>query len=71
MKIYALRTRVIKKVCLWKYLLTILTGKTVFCSIHYKNGWLAASDLFGIKFFYTFHFHVLRVHEICDSLNTQ
>ena len=30
-----------------KYLM-ILTGKTVFYSIQYKNGWLAASDLFDM-----------------------
>ena len=28
--------------------LTILTGKTVFYSVQYKNGWLAASDLFDV-----------------------
>ena len=42
-------------------------------SIQYKNGWLAASELFYmftqlIKF-YTFDYHVLRVQmfEKCDS----
>ena len=35
-------------------------------SIQYNNGWLAASDFFdmftqSIKFYYTFHYHVLRV----------
>ena len=55
--------------------LRIHTGKTVFYSIQYKNGCLAASDLFrmftqSIKF-YTFHYHVLRVQifEKCDSSN--
>ena len=28
--------------------LTVLTGKTVFYSVQYKNGWLAASDLFDV-----------------------
>ena len=58
--------------------LTILTGKTVFYSIQYMNGWLAASDLFdmfsqSIKFCYKFHYHVLRVQMIeqCDSSNRQ
>ena len=48
--------------------------KTVFCSIHYKNGWLAAFDLFdmfplSIKFHYTFHYALLEVQmfEKCDS----
>ena len=57
--------------------LTILTGK-VFYSIQYKNGWLAASDLFdmftqSIKFYYTFYYDVLRVQmfEKCDSSNRQ
>ena len=41
-------------------------GKTMFYAVQYKNGWLAASDLFDmftqpIKFYYTFHYHVLRV----------
>ena len=55
-----------------------LTGKTVFYSIQYMNGWLAASDLFdmfsqSIKFCYKFHYHVLRVQMIeqCDSSNRQ
>ena len=55
-------------------LLMILTGKTVFYSIQYKNGWLAASDLFdmftrSIEFYDTFHYQVLRVQmlEECDS----
>ena len=26
----------------------MLTGKTVFYSVQYKNGWLAASDLFDV-----------------------
>ena len=52
-------------------------GKTVFYSIQYKNGRLAASDLFhmftqSIKF-YTFNYHVLRVQMLkkCDSSNRQ
>ena len=28
--------------------LTILTGNTVFYSVQYKNGWLAASNLFDV-----------------------
>ena len=45
--------------------LTILTGK-VFYLIQYKNGWLAASDLFdmftqSIKFYYTFCYQVSTV----------
>ena len=58
--------------------LMILTGKTLFYLIQYKNGWLAASDLFdmftqSIKFYYTFYYHVLRVQmfEKCDSSNRQ
>ena len=54
----------------------ILTGKTVFYSIQYKNGWLAASDLFDmftqwIKLYYTFYYHVLKeqMFEKFDSLN--
>ena len=50
----------------------------MFYSIQYKNGWLAASDLLdvftqSVKFYYTFHYHVLRVQmfEQCDSLNIQ
>ena len=49
--------------------------KTVFYSFHYKNGYLAASDLFHISKesikFYTFHYHILRVQmfEKCDSSN--
>ena len=44
--------------------LTILTGKTMFYSVHYKNDWLAASEIFhmftlSIKF-YTFHYHILK-----------
>ena len=52
-------------------------GKTVFYSVQYKNGCLAASGLFhiftqSIKF-YIFHYHVLRVQmfEKCDSSNRQ
>ena len=35
-------------------------------SIQYNNGWLAATDLFdmftqSVKYYYTFHYHVLRV----------
>ena len=41
-------------------------GKAVFYSVHHKNGCLAASDLFhmftrSVKF-YTFHYHLLKVH---------
>ena len=40
--------------------------KKLFYLIQYKNGWLAASDLFdmftqSIKFYYTFYYHVLWV----------
>ena len=48
----------------------------MFCSIHYKNGWSAAFDLFymftqSMKFYYTFYHHALIVliFENCDSLN--
>ena len=54
----------------------ILRGKNCVYSIQYKNGWLAASDLFymftqSVKFHYTFHYHVLRVQMLqkCDSSN--
>ena len=50
----------------------------MFYAIQYKDGWLAASNLFDmfrqlIKFDYTFHFHVSRVQvsEKCDSSNRQ
>ena len=38
----------------------------LFYSIQYKNGWLAACDLFdmftqSVKFYYTFYYHVLTV----------
>ena len=54
-------------------------GKTVFYSwIQYKNGYLAASDLFDmftqlIKLYYTLYYHVLRVQMFkkCDSSNRQ
>ena len=41
--------------------LAILTGKPVFYSVQYKNGWLAASELFdmftqSIKFYYTLYY---------------
>ena len=55
-------------------------GKTIFYSIQYKNGWLAASDLFymftqSVKF-YTFYYHTFKefrclknvIHEV-DSKN--
>ena len=47
---------------------TLLTGEKLFYSIHYKNGCLAASDLFhmftqSIKF-YTFHCHLLKRAEV-------
>ena len=51
--------------------------KTVFYSIQYKNGRLAASDLsrMFIQFikFYAFHYHVLKVQmfEKWDSSNRQ
>ena len=55
-----------------------IQGKAVFYSVQYKNGWLAASDLFdmftqSIKFYYTLYYHVLRVQmfEKCDSSNRQ
>ena len=40
--------------------LTILTGKTVFYSVQYNNGWLAASNLFyvftqSIKVYHIFY----------------
>ena len=61
-----------------KITLTTLTGKIVFYSIQYEKGWLAATELFdtftqSIKFYYTFHYHVLRVQifEKCDSSNRQ
>ena len=46
----------------------IYTEKTVFYSIQYKNGYLAASDLFhmftnSIKF-YTFHYQVLKGKDV-------
>ena len=50
----------------------------MFYAVQYKNEWLAASDLFDmftqpIKFYYTFHYHVLRVQmsEKRDSSNRQ
>ena len=56
----------------------MIQGKAVFYSVQYKNGWLAASDLFdmftqSIKFYYYILLHVLRVQmfEKCDSLNRQ
>ena len=55
-------------------------GKTIFYSIQYRSGWLAASDLFymftqSIKF-YTFYYHTSKerrclknvIHEV-DSKN--
>lgn len=53
--------------------LTIFTGKTVFYSVHYKNGCLAASELIhmfeqSIKF-YAFHYHILKRFIKCDSSN--
>ena len=71
---------------LWGYhlnsakFLTILTRKTVFYSVQYKNGWLAASDLFDvftqlIKFYYTLCYNYKKyrclenvIHQI-DSKN--
>ena len=46
-------------------------GKTMFYSIQYKNGWLAASKIFhmftqSIKFYYTFHF-IITMFEKCHS----
>ena len=52
-------------------------GKTVFYSVQYKNGCLAASDLFDLfkqsTKFYTIYYNVLRVQmfENCDSSNRQ
>ena len=50
----------------------------MFYSNRYKNGWLAASDLFdmftlSIKFHYTFYYPVLRVQMFkkCDLLDRQ
>ena len=50
----------------------------LFYSIHCKNGWSAAFDLFdmftqSMKFYYTFYYHALIVliFENCDSLNRQ
>ena len=52
--------------------------KLCFIQLSTKNGWLAASDLFHIftqliKFYYTFHYHVLGVQMFgkCDSSNKQ
>ena len=46
--------------------------------MQYKNDWLAASDhshifMQSIKFYYTFHYHVLRVQMFkkCGSSNRQ
>ena len=46
------------------------SGKTVFYSVKYKSGCLAASYLFhmftqSIKF-YTFHYHVLKSTHVCE-----
>ena len=48
----------------------------LFYSIQYKNGWLAACDLFemfsqSVKFYYTFYYHVLRgrIFEKCDPFS--
>ena len=53
-------------------------GKTKFYSMQYRNGLLTASEIFhmftqSIKFYYTFHYHVLRVQmfEKCYSSNRQ
>ena len=53
----------------------------LFHSIQYKNGWLAASNLFNMltkstyayKFYYQFHYHVLGVKMFVkyDSSNRQ
>ena len=58
----ALKFRILR----FQKLLTILTGKTMYYSIQYKNGYLAASDFLNtftqsIKFHYTFHYHVLTM----------
>ena len=58
----------------WRWM-HVLQGKTMFYSVQYKNGCLAAYDLFrvftqSIKF-YTFHYHVQMknvIHQI-DSKN--
>ena len=56
----------------------VLKGKNCVLFIPYKNGWLAASDLFDmftqlIKFYYTLYYHVLTVQMFkkCDSSNRQ
>ena len=53
-------------------------SEKLFYLIQYKNDWLAASGLFdmfkqAIKFYYTFHQHIIRVQmfEKCDSSNRQ
>ena len=53
-------------------------SEKLFDLIQYKNDWLAASGLFdmfkqAIKFYYTFHQHIIRVQmfEKCDSSNRQ
>ena len=50
----------------------------MFYSIQYKNGWLAASDLFdmftqSIRFYYAFYYQVVRVlmFEKYDSVNSK
>ena len=51
----------------------------MFYSIQYNNAWLAAFDIFdmftqSIKFYYTFHYHVLikeQMFEKCDSSNSK
>ena len=57
--------------------LTILTGKTVFYAVQYKNGCLVISDLFhlftqSIKF-YTFCYGILKSSDVwkCYSSNSQ
>ena len=48
--------------------------KLCFIQLSTKNGWLAASDLFHIftqliKFYYTFHYHVLGVQMFGKCMN--
>ena len=54
-------------------ILTILTGNSlVFHSVQYRNGWLAASDLFDIftqlSKFYTFHYQYRCLKNVIDQI---
>ena len=61
--------RSLKRMAILKIASTVFNDthrEKLFNSIQYKNGWLAASELFrmfmqSVKFNYTFHYHVLRV----------